>query len=264
MKRPLYIAHTWILTLCLFQSLTAEIHKVDSLAMLWELLPSLDEQSLVIFDRDDTLFQGIDAVNPVWREAFVRTWLSVYDEQKTTDSAYCTTLQKHANKHQPQLIDASAPTLIKQLQHQGVKVIMCTGGCYGTNTIGIKVEQKSIELLTNAGIDLSSTFTAHSGILLQKVCNKGHHPLFLHGALLCNTCNKGQALMALLDIVNWLPERIIFIDDKISYLQEIESAAKQLNISFVGLHYRASEYLPTPDMMEQCYSMSYLLKRDLV
>lgn len=53
------------------------------------------------------------------------------------------------------------------------------------------------------------------------------------------------------------------MDDKLHYVQEVQCAAQNNEIPFLGLHYRGAEKLPVPDLREQCYRMCYLLNRDL-
>lgn len=255
------------LTLCLFYAVIsytahAIIITVDSLDYLHQQLATLNEKSLVIFDRDDTLLQGIDCLDQITRTLFVQQWKEMYEPQKT-DVVYKAELAKKIANAKPTLVDENAPALIKELQNRGVKVIGLTRGCYGKNIVDINVEDLTIAAFASAGICLHQAFEEYSGSVLTSVTNNGYQPLFKSGILFSNTCDKGKTLEAFLALVAWRPDRIIFVDDKKHYVQEVERIAEELNIIFTGLHYRGAQKLPKPDLTEQCYKMCYLLIRDL-
>lgn len=235
----------------------SQIYTTDSLDKLYELLPTLSSRSLVIFDRDDTLLQGIDCINPQQRKKFVALWKEIYTTEDSTSLLHNIALQ------QPVLVDQKAPELIKQLQTQGVKVIILTRGCYGMGPTGQHVEDLCSDAFKKVGIDLQESFAAYSGLVLADVVYKGNCPLFKQGILFSNTCDKGQTLEAFLTCVGFMPDHVIFVDDKLHYVQEMQRSMQKQNIPFLGLHYRGATKLVAPDLHTQCYRMCYVLERDL-
>ena len=69
-------------------------------------------------------------------------------------------------------------------------------------------------------------------------------PIFQQGVLFTDTSSKKESLAVLLELMQWHPTKIIFIDDRLHYLEEIEQLAIELGIPFIGIHYRASELIP--------------------
>src|SRR5438445_203059 len=61
----------------------SQMSTVDSLIVLEQEIPNLDENSLIIFDRDDTLLQGIDTMEPALRKNFVELWKQIFLTTKT-------------------------------------------------------------------------------------------------------------------------------------------------------------------------------------
>jgi hypothetical protein len=64
-------------------------------------------------------------------------------------------------------------------------------------------------------------------------------PLTKHGVTFTALEPKGLLLDAVLKYNNLKPQKIIFIDDKLSNLQSVEATCKSLNITFVGVQYIA-------------------------
>lgn len=251
--------------LCIFLSFSAsllfavlsEVCTTDSLDKIYELLLSLNDKTLVVFDRDDTLLQGIDCIDPEQRKNFVALWKEIYATEAPESLSTHIAAQEHV------LVDTRAPELIRQLQVQKVPVIVLTRGCYGSGPTGKHVEDLCVDVFKKVGIDLQGSFPSYNDVCLMDIKHNGYSPLFKQGILFSNTCDKGEALQAFLKYVDFTPELVIFVDDKLHYVQEVRDAMQKANIPFLGLHYRGATKLTIPDLRTQCYRMCYLLSRDL-
>ncbi len=236
----------------------SQIYTTDSLDKLYELLPTLSSTSLVIFDRDDTLLQGFNCMDIEQQNECISLWKEIYTTEDPTSLLHNIALQ------QPVLVDQRAPELIKQLQTQGAQVIVLTRGCYGTGPTGQNVEDLCSDAFKKVGIDVQESFASYSGLVLADVVYKGNCPLFKQGILFSNTCDKGQTLEAFLKCVGFVPDQVIFVDDKLHYVQEVQRAMQRAHIPFLGLHYRAVTKLAVSDLRSHCYRMCYMLiDRDL-
>jgi hypothetical protein len=236
----------------------SQIYTTDSLDKLYELLPTLSSTSLVIFDRDDTLLQGLDCIDTEQQKECISLLKKIYTTEDPASLLYNIALQQHV------LVDTKAPELIKQLQAQGVQVIILTRGCYGMGATGQNVEDLCIDVFKKVDIDLHDSFASYSDLCLTDVKHNGFCPLFKQGILFSNTCDKGQTLEAFLKFVSFVPDQVIFVDDKLHYVQEVQRAMRACNIPFLGLHYRGATKLAVPDLRSHCYRMCYLLiDRDL-
>jgi len=55
---------------------------------------------------------------------------------------------------------------------------------------------------------------------------------------LCHAFNKkGAVLKVLLEATSFEPKKIIFIDDLLHYQLDVQKAAQELNIPFIGIRY---------------------------
>ena len=64
------------------------------------------------------------------------------------------------------------------------------------------------------------------------------YPCFYRNSILFGGNNdKGEALMAFFHWMNYYPDRVIFIDDKMKYLLAVEKALTYHDIQFVGIRY---------------------------
>lgn len=234
------------------------IYKTDSLDLLYEVMPQLSNQSLVIFDRDDTLLQGIDCVSVEQQNRIIALWKEIYTTEDPESLLRNIAAQQHV------LVDNRAPDLIKKLQLQGVTVIILTRGCHGMGVTGKHVEDLCIDVLKKVDIDVQHAFAKYSGTLLCDVVHNGYSPLFKHGILFGNQCDKGETLEAFLKLTQFKPDCVIFIDDKLPYVHEVQHAMQKYMTPFIGLHYQAATKLALPDLRSLCYRLCYLLDRDLL
>lgn len=118
-----------------------------------------------------------------------------------------------------------------------------------------------IEDIKSAG-DYVICLTARSACLAHKVIEQLHKndlcfytPEFHHleadfkspglyrsGVLFCDSHDKGDVLISFLDSINYEPELIIFIDDKIKNVHAVEKVAQQRSIAFIGLRYAGCDH----------------------
>jgi hypothetical protein len=94
--------------------------------------------------------------------------------------------------------------------------------------------------LRDVAIDFGQTAPTSGSFILSEECRDGFSPVFDTGILCTYIHTKGEALALFLKKIAWMPRRIIFVDDKISYLSSVQEMAESLAIPFIGLHYTAS------------------------
>lgn len=73
---------------------------------------------------------------------------------------------------------------------------------------------------------------------------------YIEGILFCGLKNdKGTTLLNFQNLIKYTPARIVFIDDDLMNLKNIEKAVENRGISFIGLHYTyVKETLPPLDI----------------
>lgn len=150
--------------------------------------------------------------------------------------------------HSPSiLIEENTPFIISELQKKGIKLIAFSNASSG-NVGTINIPTTRYKELKGHCIDFSDSFNHLEEIQFKELpCTLGSHPIFSNGILLANGNTKGEVLLKFLEKAKWIPQKIIFVDDKLEYLQSVESALAQLNpkIVFTGLHYEGAKKFPS-------------------
>lgn len=79
--------------------------------------------------------------------------------------------------------------------------------------------------------------TFHDYDQLERELSLTHPSMYKGGVLFCGMNEKGEVLMHFLDLIDYHPEVIIFVDDKEKYIANVQAAAEKRNIHFIGLRY---------------------------
>lgn len=189
---------------------------------------SVDQQTLVLFDLDQTVFEVTGHVHEHWFSHMLNhaRMLGHDDESalKTVVPLYCNEMSQA-----PAVIPVEPETVdvIRQLQTRGFSVIGLTAR--GTELISSTQKQ-----LNNIGVNFDLTKIAPHNLIIPMTRGNA---IFEHGILFCGPNNKGDALKALLDAVAYKPTKIVFIDDKEHHLKSVMNMAQQRGIDFVGIRY---------------------------
>ncbi|KKK55230.1 hypothetical protein LCGC14_3076640, partial [marine sediment metagenome] len=88
-----------------------------------------------------------------------------------------------------------------------------------------------IKQLDSLKIDLSKTAPKKENLYFK------NGVLYKKGILFAKGIEKGRVLDQFLKKINFKPKSVIFIDDKLKYLDEVEKFCKKLKIKFLGLRY---------------------------
>ena len=69
----------------------------------------------------------------------------------------------------------------------------------------------------------------------------GTAPVFEQGVLLTNNVSKGSVLKAFLDYRQYKPNQIIFVDDRMDYVESVRDTATEASIPYFGIQFTAAE-----------------------
>lgn len=184
-----------------------------------DVLDEADENTLVVFDVDDTL---IAPKNIPSKEAKINH----YDR-----SIYL----KHVEFL---VIEPTIVECIKELQKKS-RVIALTH-MHNSSYAAIQwYPQWRYDRLKECNIDFSSNHVPER--INFEIEGSHAEPVFYNGILATDCTPKGTVLAAFLayckDDKNWTPSRVIFFDDKIENVESVEQALSQTGIDFTGFHY---------------------------
>jgi hypothetical protein len=196
-----------------------------------DITPYIEQDTLVIFDLDDTVFRTASILgNDAWFN---------YQVQQSTknglsfDQAVYAILPLYLVIQyfsQLEIVDPKTPAFIAELQNKNIKVMALSARSLGL------CETTKYELL-NLGVFFAKNAPSATEFSLGIT----HKAYYSDGILFGANNNKGQLLLQFLDVINYRPHTVIFIDDKHSHLETIERATQSRGITFIGLRYSAED-----------------------
>jgi len=124
------------------------------------------------------------------------------------------------------LVEKDVKKIIKHLQNKNVLVI-------GLTSRQLYLSCSALKQLDSLDIDLSITAPYKDDLFFE------NGVLFNKGILFASGKNKGEVLSQFFKKIDFLPKSVIFIDDKLKHLNEIENFCKDAGIKFLGFRYGA-------------------------
>jgi FMN phosphatase YigB (HAD superfamily) len=212
-------------------NLLAEVHEIESIK---EVLPYVTQNTLVIFDIDNTLVEPKGNLgSDQW---FYYIWNLFKTNPAITESHE--EAQKVWNAAQETLeikpVEEDSPRMISAIQQSGTKVIAITARRLDLvavtekqlSTIGVAMNfWKSVELITNQEMDQLNS------------------PVFMsNGIIYADVNNKALIIEYLMRKNSFTPPRVVFVDDKPKHVESFERQfSKRKGIQFFGFRYGATD-----------------------
>lgn len=215
---------------------------IESFNDIQSELDRADKDTLVIFDVDDVLITYNDMVlRPCGAHFRPASWKDIDPKE----IPYLISIM--LNEGKIILIDPSAPKLANKLKSRGVKTIALTAARTGKFGVIENAEDWRLKILKQFNLDFSKSFPKNNMIYFNDGIKKeNNYSLFKDGILFLGDekSTKGALLVQFLDKIQWKPKKVIFIDDKMSYLSSVEMALNEAEIPFQGYQYKGAEKLP--------------------
>lgn len=208
-------------------SLFAEIIETHKFS---DILKYSNAETLVLLDIDDTILVPAQTLGTdVWFQHRLNIHRMSDDYEIALDKALA---EWEAIRHltQMQLVENDTPEMISLLQQNNIATM-------GLTTQGLALATRTINQLKSFQIDLSTTAPSEND---HYFINK-HGVLYRHGVLFTSGTLKGPAIMKLLELMNFHPEHIVFINDKLTHLKDVEKSLVAAGIQFTGLRYTRSD-----------------------
>lgn len=196
-----------------------------------EILDYIEPETLVLLDIDDTLLIPTQTLGT---DVWFNHRLKVHGANEDT---YTQALDKalaewEAVRHLTKvaLVEEGTDKIVESIQRKNIVVM-------GLTTQGLALATRTINQLRSLNIDLSKTSPSKED---HYFINK-NGVLYRQGILFTSGSPKGPALTKLLDIIDYHPKQIVFINDKTTHLQDVEEGVETRNIEFIGLRYAYSD-----------------------
>jgi hypothetical protein len=199
------------------------------------IIPLIDEQSWIVIDLDNTTFEGKQALGHT--DWFYDKAHALMKEGMTLDEA--------TRECYPEWINVQKICPVKPVEDAFISALKIYQSL-GYVVMGLTHRQPSIadstlRQLDSIGLDLSESAPDKSTLIVPS----DTPTLYDQGVLFTGEFNKkGVIFVRFLSQINQKPLKVVFIDDKKNHVEEVGRALEAEGIEFVGVHYRANEYLP--------------------
>ena len=232
------------LAVLFFRPVPSSIQSINSFSEIsWE---KVGKKTLVIFDIDDVLVMASDRIyqpspcNESLKKKILDSLGSKYGITKySTPQRMSIYLQQGKKK----LVEPAILEIIRSLQGRAVKIIGLSNSPGGPFGYIEKMEDWRINNLKSLGVDFSSAFPENPFLRFVRpdfLGKNGEYALFKDGVILTNGFKKSCVLSAFLEDISWEPEEIVFVDDFLEYLQDLQEFARKKRIGFAGYHYHGA------------------------
>ncbi|MCH9633458.1 MAG: hypothetical protein S4CHLAM7_01830 [Chlamydiae bacterium] len=228
-------------------SLFSSIENVSSFKEIQDTLSKLDSKALVVFDVDEVIFTDEDLIlkpqgDPLKFQIFSEYYSKACSEKEKVEISK--TLSLPLLKAKKVLTENNIPKIIKKLQEKNIKVIALTS-CPTKPFGAIKnFEAWRLNHLAELDIDFEKTFKnlGRFQIDLQKG-SRIPKPIFTKGVLFSGGFSKAEVLSTFLKEIKFRPNQIVFVDDSLFNLEQMEVKLLELNIPHFGYFYDQSKNL---------------------
>jgi hypothetical protein len=209
----------------LFNIVDGKIIESDTITITLDYLSQAN--TLVIFDIDNTLVRYATALGS-------DEWFShLVDQQRSkgfgTEAATTMTLPIAYYAHFSLALVPTEPSnslLIGHLIKNNIPFM-------GLTSRSLPLAERTYEQLHVIDMDFDKSAVIQTKMLFFPQ----HRAIYMHNILFSGNNDKGTMLLELFDALNYQPDRIIFIDDKLYNIESVEKAAQKRHISYVGIRY---------------------------
>lgn len=222
---------------CFANTCFADITPINDLSAIKQILESADNDTLVIFDVDDVLVQPADQIFQSKNKEYLLALDMALAKRTSTDKLEYLRA-KIAFKQQEKLVDERVLELLAYLKQNNINTVALTNCATGKIGDIARFEEWRIIRLNTLGIDFSAHNTLPD-VQFNYVDSMAGVPLIKSGIIFTGYADKGKVLRAVIRKFSLQPKKIIFIDDKLSNLQSVQTVAQDHKIEFIGVEYNA-------------------------
>ncbi len=230
-----------------------KIITTNDISEIQSITSKLGSGDLAIFDCDDVL-----SFNPYFTNTGAISIIPLFHRIKTasgihTDENAIIAMSRLLQESRYIPVDKGMPNVVSMMQKNGVKTLVLTqlgAGAYGEITSLAEWRISNLEKIgytfRNAWSNLKDTSFPD---LKQKinfprvVVATPDIPYFMGGMLFAGGFQKQEVVERFLQYANVKPKTLFFIDDIKKNVESMASFARNLGISYIGIHYTAVEDL---------------------
>lgn len=216
----------------------AERYTMHQIEQLQTILEKATPDTLVIFDVDEVLVYPTNLIqlqvaSPFWEATMADIEKRLGKSQRDLLHSIML-LQSHWK-----LTDAAFPDIIKNLQKRNIQVLALTSFRRGEMGNIQSIEDWRSLQLKKYDMDFSITAglpKSYFEINILKNSDGTKKPVYREGIIYTDLHSKSTVLASFLEQTHLNPREIIFIDDRMSNIQDLEIFCKNINIGYIGIH----------------------------
>jgi hypothetical protein len=236
----------------------AQIFQVESMEEVMEHFKEAHCTTLAVFDIDMTLIQpqepAFQMANIYKHGDVAKRVIQSLPHEKRDIFFSLTTLSSESV-----LVDENTPDHLETLSDNGVISMALTSALTGSLEDVSSLEEWKSEDLRSQGIDFGFLLSHLDRIVFFELPSyRGNYPTFLDGIMFTNgsSCSKGKALIAFLRFSGLKPQLVIFSDDKLDHVKDVEAEllAYDPSIQYKGLHFLGALHFPTPHLSKEAFT----------
>lgn len=218
-----------LFSLICITSIQAQIIESDDIhEVVRHVYNTHDHQNvLVIFDYDNTLVEAKDGFGG--DEWFCAMLDQCMNNGMSFKQSLDYVLPLYSTIQQSiwmEPVQKSAPQLVAFLQSIGIATMVLSSRSH-------PIIERTIEQLERAGMNFVHTAPSKETLTIDM----GDRAFYRNGVLFSERIDKGKLLITFFEMINYKPEKVIFINDKMKHLKKVEAALQEANIPFVGIRY---------------------------
>lgn len=201
-----------------------------------EVVRHASKDSLVLFDIDDVLICSTDefSFHNEIRKNFKKE-LSQHKSKKEIQKIF----SDFFLKRQVQLVDKNIPLLLETLRAKKIPTTALSAWWTGDFGTIKEMEKQRLKDLSQVHISFSDISPFNQDVrFCSHETENGGVPMVISGIILTACADKGEILGLVLQHNKQKFKTIIFIDDQMKYLREVEAFCIKKGIDFLGIHYR--------------------------
>lgn len=234
---------------------TAHIMTLHTISQLQEALAPLQEGTVIFVDVDDTLITPRSNLFRV-----VSPYSGLIDELKKNREKipnFEIIISHWRLQRKTMLVAEGWPTLLHILKEK-YPVYALTKMDTGSVGAISSMEKWRYDELTQKGLSFTPSF---KGVFEKTLGCEGHFTspsVFYHGIFMTGAATKGEVISTFFDDQGL--QKVVLIDDREDYLQEVEDMCKKHAVPFLGILFRGVDLIKgTPDRVVADFQTQYLL-----
>ena len=258
------IGFIFIVLVGFWNTCLAKIIQTNDIKIIENILKLADRDTLVIFDVDDVLLVPNDKILQTPNKKYLEKLNSKLEQtvgQKDAKIFYSIIFDQRQNGP----LDARMKNVILELQSREIKVLALTN-CFTGQFGNIKsMEAWRYRELSKNGYNFEKSWKELEDKVFDKLkeIDNGYSaktnllPMFMKGIVFTSSLSKGKAFEAFLKHAQFIPKKVIFIDDKKKHLESVQEAALRNRIQFMGIEYTAIDHVQTEPLNESLADLQY-------